>query len=132
MKWITFKISELHLEFRKLPFAKFERKRLAWVLISQMKYPFDQWHHQRRSYLHLGYWALIYTTIKKRRKLFLKKKTARHVSERSAFNPEHSAFPKIPQNMKYITNYQKRYNKVLFIYHKLPIFWRRSFWHQVW
>ena len=31
------------------------------------------------------------------------KKTTRHVSQRSAFNPEHSAFSKIPQNMKYIT-----------------------------
>ena len=44
----------------------------------------------------------IYTTIKKTRNLFLKK-TIRHVSQGSAFNPEHSAFSKIPQNMKYIT-----------------------------
>ena len=54
--------------------------------------------------------------------IFLKKKTARHVSQRSAFNSEQSAFHKIPQNMKYTTNYQKRYKNLLFIYHILPIF----------
>ena len=45
-------------------------------------------------------WCEIYTTIKKT-KNFFKKKTTRHVSQRSVFNPEHSAFLKIPQNMKY-------------------------------
>ena len=49
--------------------------------------------------------SFIYTTIKKTRNFF-KKKTTRHVSQRSAFNPEHSIFLKIPLNMKYITNYQ--------------------------
>ena len=44
--------------------------------------------------------------ILRKQGIFLKKKTTRHVSQRSVFNPEHSAFLKIPQNMKYITNYQ--------------------------
>ena len=56
------------------------------------------------------YWDNICTTLKKTRNL-KKKKTTRHISQRSVFNPGHSAFLKIPQNIKYITNYQKRLHK---------------------
>ena len=51
------------------------------------------------------WWSDTKSILLLRKQGIFKKKTTRHVSQRSAVNPEHSAFSKIPQNMKYITNY---------------------------
>ena len=62
---------------------------------------------------------LYYTTIKKTR-IFLKKKLTRHVSQRSVFNPELSAFLKIPQNRNTSLTTRKDWtNFCLFIAHYL-------------
>ena len=61
----------------------------------------------------------IYTTIKKTR-IFFKKKLTRHVSQRSVFNPELSAFLKIPQNRNTSLTTRKDWtNFCLFIAHYL-------------
>ena len=64
------------------------------------------------TYIEIVQILIIYHILLLRKQgIFLKKKTTRHASQRSAFNPEHPAFLKIHQNMKYITKCQKRFNK---------------------
>ena len=72
------------------------------------------------TYIEIVQILIVYHILLRRKQgIFLKKRTTHYVSQRSAFNPEHSAFLKIHQNMKYITNCQKRFNKLLFITHFL-------------
>ena len=70
----------------------------------------------------------ICSTIKKENIEFLRIKKRRHVtslSDQHSMNPPHSAFLKISQNtsrQKYITNYHKRFDKLLFILRTIRIF----------